>query len=186
MAIFGNSCHELVFRHDRLEVITDGCQCSIPDTCTECGVEQEGRELHLGQTCRNGNELAYSRDESANEGRQGSVLVEVRFGMLYLGFINQAHVPETAIGKLIDDRATYEIGQAIIDERTDIGTDGSKQNYQEDIEFAVSAGSLVGSRRNDHFRREGDEGTFDGHQDGDGPVIQMVKTPLDKCNRFHK
>jgi hypothetical protein len=105
--------------------------------------------------------------------------------MLHLGFVYQVHVAETAVGKLVDDGTAHEIRQIVVDEGTDIGSEGSEQDHLVYIEVAVSACSLIGSRWNHHFRREGDEGTLDGHQQGDGPIIQVVEAPLDECDRFH-
>jgi len=34
VAVFGHGSHELVFGNDGLEIVTDGCQDGIPDTCT--------------------------------------------------------------------------------------------------------------------------------------------------------
>ena len=49
--------------------------------------------------------------------------------VLNLGFINQTPVPETAVREFINQRTAYEIGYIIIDDGSDIGSDGRKYNY---------------------------------------------------------
>ena len=60
-------------------------------------------QFHAGKSGRDGNQLADCRDQTADESGQCSVLVEIFFGMLHFGFIDQAHVPETAVGEFVDD-----------------------------------------------------------------------------------
>jgi hypothetical protein len=92
------------------------------------------------------------------------MLDEKLLGCLYLLLVDETHVSETAIGKLVDDGSTHEVGNVVIDECTDIGTNGGEKYYEIYIQITVSTGCFVGCRRYYHFRWEGDERTFDSHQ----------------------
>ena len=61
-------------------------------------------QLHLGQTRRNGNQLADRRHQTAKEGGNDPVLAEIFLGMSHLFPIEQAKMPHPAVGELIDDR----------------------------------------------------------------------------------
>ena len=94
-------------------------------------------QFHAGKSGRDGNQLAYCRDQTADESGQRSVLVKVFFGMLHFGFIDQAHVPETAVGEFIDDGTSQPAGQIVIDDSADIGSYGGKKHYQVDVQLFV-------------------------------------------------
>ena len=56
-------------------------------------------QLHAGKSCRDGDQLADSGNQATDKSGECSVLVEIFFGMLHFGFIDQAHVSETAVGE---------------------------------------------------------------------------------------
>lgn len=139
------------------EVVSDGGKYGIPYACSQCGEEDEGAELHAGKSGRDGDELAHGRDEPADEGGNGTVLVEEFFGMLYLGLVDEAHVSESAIGELVDNGTAEPLGKEIVDECSYIGSKGGKEYDQIDVQASVTSGGFPCGRGNHHFRGEGDK-----------------------------
>jgi len=154
VAVLVNFLEELFFgfdtRHFR-EIVTDSGEDGIPNAGSQCGEQEEGAELHAGQSGRDGDELAHGGYQSANESGYGTVLVKEFLGVLHLGFVDKAHMSEAAIGKLIDDGATEPFGQIIIDESTDVGTDGGEEDNEIDIKASVSGCGLPCCRGDYHF-----------------------------------
>ena len=81
--------------------------------------------------------MADSRNQSADKCGKRTMFVEISFSVAHFGFINKAYMPETAVGKLIDDRASQPLCQKIVNQCSDIGSDGSEQNHQIDIKLVV-------------------------------------------------
>ena len=133
------------------EIVSDSCQDGIPDAGSQCGEQEEGAELHAGQSGWDGDELAHGGYQSADEGGNGSMLVEEIFGVLHFGFVDKAHVSEAAVGKFIDNGTTEPLGQIIIDESTDGGTDGGEEDNEIDIEASVTGCGLPCCRGDYHF-----------------------------------
>ena len=52
--------------------------------------------------------------------------VEVGFGIRHLLRIEQQEMPPSAVGQAIDERTPQPACQIVIDQRTDVGTEGSK------------------------------------------------------------
>lgn len=167
---------ELVLGNDGVESVSDGGQHDVPAHGTQRGEEDKLRELHAGQTGGYGDELTHGRDESADKGRYAAVLVEVAFGRLYLALVEQAHVAHAAVGKLVDERTAYPEGQVVVYDGTYIGTEGTEEDNQIHIQFAI--GSFVGGGYNHDFGGEGDKRTLDHHKESDGPIIDIIETPL--------
>lgn len=97
---------------------SDGCQNSVPYTCTDSSVEQELAYVHACQSCRNTDELANGWHQSSKNGRGCTMLAEILLGYFHLLAVDQAHVTDSAISKAIDDRATYPFSQIVVDEGT--------------------------------------------------------------------
>ena len=81
---------------------------------------------------------------------------------LHFGFIDQAHVSETAVGELVDDGTSQPAGQIVIDNSTEVGSQGGEEHYQIDVQLFVDC-RFVGCRRNDYFGWKRNERTFNGH-----------------------
>ena len=73
------------------------------------------------------------------------MLVKVVFRVLNLGFINQAHVSEAAVGELVDDGTSQPAGQIVIDNSTEVGSQGGEEHYQIDVQLFVDC-RFVGCR----------------------------------------
>ena len=56
------------------------------------------------------------------------MLVEELLGSFHLFLIDEAHMAEAAIGKLVYDGLSKPKGEIIVDERTDNGSYGCKQD----------------------------------------------------------
>ena len=185
VAVFVHFLQELFFGFDAghfRKIVTYSGKDGIPNTSTQCGEKEKGSYFHTRQSGRDGDKLAHGRDKSANEGGNGSVLVEEVFGILHLCFVNQTHMSKAAIGEFIDDGATEPFGQEVVDECTDIGTNGSKKDNEIDIQASITSGGFPCGGWHDHFGREGDERTLNSHQQGDSPIIKVFETPLNECN----
>lgn len=111
-------------------------------------------QLHAGKSCRDGDQLADSGNQATDKSGECSVLVEIFFGMLHFGFIDQAHVSETAVGELVDDGTSQPAGQIVIDNSTEVGSQGGEEHYQIDVQLFVDC-RFVGCRRNDYFGWKG-------------------------------
>ncbi len=113
-----------------------------------------------------------------------TVAVEVGLCHLHLLLVNEAHVAETAVGELVHDGAAQVIGEGIVDKRADDGAHCGKENHQEDVQLAF-LGCQIGSGGNHHFAGEGDETAFNGHQQGDDPIVEVFETPRNEGNTLH-
>ena len=78
--------------------------------------------------------------------------LEELLGGLYLLLVDEAHMAETAIGKLVDNGSAYPLSQEVVDDSTQVGTDGCTYNNHYEAHFAK-----VGCRRYDNFRWKGDK-----------------------------
>ena len=166
------------------QIVAYGCQNAVPYPGTQRGVEQEGGQLHAGQSGRYADELAHGGDKSAYEGGDGSVLVEEFFGFLHAGLVDEAHVAYPAVGELIDNGPSQPFGKIVVEESTDVGSYGGDDDDEEHVQL-VGDSCLVGCGWHNDFGREGDERTLDGHQQGDGPIVEVVKAPLYEGCGFH-
>lgn len=81
----GDSEFGIVFLDDVLlsvgEVAQAG-QYAVPDGSSQEGVNCKRNQLHVGDTCRNRNQLANNRNQSAYKSGNGAVFTEVVFGLL--------------------------------------------------------------------------------------------------------
>ena len=112
------------------------------------------------------------------------MFVEVLFGLLHLLLVDQAHVPQTAVGKAVNDGASQPTRQVVIDQRPDVRPQGGEQHHQRDTHLAVD-GRHVGRRGDDQFGGERDKRTLDRHEDRDPEVIEVVEDRLDEFCGFH-
>ena len=106
---------ELFLGHDAVQIPSQRCQNTVPCTSSKSGVEQEIPVVHLCQSCRNGNEVAYAGDESAGDGSHFAVVVEVAFAVFHLLLVEKTHLAPFAVGKLVDDGATEIIACSVVD-----------------------------------------------------------------------
>ena len=179
VAVCLNLQDEFVLGNDGMESIADGCQYDVPAHGSQGGEEDKFREFHAGQTGRNGDELTHGRNQPTDEGRYAAVLVEVAFGRFHLALVEQAHVSHAAVGKLVDERATYPAGQVVVEDGTYVGPEGTEENDQIHIQFTI--GGFVGGRYDNDFGGEGDKRALDHHEERNGPVIEIIEAPLYKC-----
>lgn len=163
-------CHEHFGLQGLAQYKTQCGQNGVPYAGTQNGVEQEFAEVHFGQTGRNGDELADNGHEATDEGGQSTVLLKIFFGFLYLFPIDEAHVPELTVGKPVDDGAAQPPRDGVVENGSQCGANGGKQQHEPDVGPLV--GGQIGGRRHYDFRREGNKGTLDGHEQHD-PQINL-------------
>lgn len=113
------------------------------------------------------------------------MLAEILLGYFYLLAVNQAHVTDSAISKAIDDRATYPFSQIVVDEGTQVCTDGSKHDDQNKRHSAAWIHGFPGSRWNNHLRWERNERAFDCHKQCNHPIIQVIQDPKKEICSIH-
>ena len=159
--------------------MADGGQHAVPNTGTQRRIEQERTHLHTGQTGRDGDELTDGGNKTAHKGRYGAVLLKVGLGLGHPVGVDEQGVGQARVGKLVDQRAAQPAGQVVVDQRADVGTQRGKEHDEVDVQLTTRRGQPRG-RRHDDFRREWDKRALDGHQQSDGPIIQVVQTPLNK------
>ena len=80
---------------------------------------------------------------------------------LHFGFVDEAHVPETAVGKLVNDGASQPFCQIVVYQGSDNCPYGCKQYHQIYIHVVI-VGGFPSGRRDYNFRREGNKRTFNG------------------------
>ena len=88
---------------------------AVPDGGSQEGIKRKGQQLHVGNACRNRNQLADNGNQAAHEGRNGAVLAEVVFGLFKLLRVEQQEVAQAAVSELVDDRTAQELGQEVVD-----------------------------------------------------------------------
>ena len=161
--------------------VAEQCEDAVPDGGAEERVKRERSELHLGKACRNRNQLADDSDEATDERRDGAVFAEIVFGLFNFLNVEQQEVAETAVCKLVDNRATENFSEEVVDVCADERTDGCEENDERDVEAGTWLESFVSGWRHDEFRRERDERTFNRHQERDCAVIQVVIVPVNNA-----
>lgn len=179
----GEFCHLGGGGEVRLGVdeIAQESQNGVPYACTEGGEEEELTEVHAGQSGRNADELSHGGHKAAEEGGGRTVVTEIGFGVFNLGAVDQAHMADAAVGKTIDDGAAEPTGQIVVDECTEVGTEGGYDDHHEDVHRIILHQGEEGCRGHHDFRRERDEGTFNGHEYEDPPVVEVLE---DKINEW--
>ena len=143
--------------------VAEQCQDAVPDGGAEERVKRERSEFHLCKACRNGNQLADDGDEAANECGNGAVFTEVVFGLFNFLYIEQQEVTEAAVCELVNNRATENLGEEVVDVCTDECADCCKENDERNVEAGSRLESFVSGGRHDEFRRERNERTFNRH-----------------------
>lgn len=118
--------HELLFGKFGGEPVAKICQHRIPDAGAKHGEQRELQEVHPCKSGRDGNELAYGRNQSTKECGDCPMLVEIFFGFFNLFGINEAHVAKAAVGKAVDDGAADPKRQHVVDHSTDKCTNGGE------------------------------------------------------------
>ena len=130
VAIHLNLFDQDIFGDSGMESVSDGCQYNIPQHGSQGGEKDKFGEFHTSQSCRYGDELPYGRNQSAYQGRNTSVFVEITFGGFDLLLVEQAHMSYAAIGKFVNQRAPYPECQIIVDDSADVGSESTEENYQ--------------------------------------------------------
>ena len=128
--------------------------------------------MHTSQSGRNRDEVTDARNESSCQGGHDTVVVEVTLRLLYLLLVQQTHLAPLAVGKLIDNRSPNIKGYEVVDRRSEVCSDGGKENDQPHIEF--SAGSVLGGRGDDKLRRHRYNCALQQHQKKNGAVVQIT------------
>lgn len=109
------------------------------------------------------------------------MVVEVFLCLLHFLLIQQTQVAEGAVGKGVDNGAPQIAGGSVVDEGTQICTNGGTEHHEDDVQVAVLGCGTIGGWWNHQFTGYGDNGALEHHQEGDGPVVQVVDAPSDKC-----
>lgn len=165
------------------EPVAEEGEDGVPYQGAERGEDGELGYVHARYACRNRNELAYGGNETSDEGRYGSVTVEVFFCFLHFRPVDETGVSQSAVGEAVDHRTTDPEGEVVVDKRSDKGTKGG-EHYNE-VDVHVAAGSGVGAcqirrRGHNHFGGEGYETAFDDHEYEYKQIAGMVNKPLEK------
>ena len=105
---------------------------------------------------------------------------EVFLRLLHLLLVEQAHVAESAVGKGIDNGTSEVSGCGVVDECSEVGSDGGAEDNEDDVEVAAFGGCAVGCGRHHEFTGNGDDGALKCHQEGDGPVVEVLDAPGDE------
>ena len=79
----------------------------VPHQCSQSGEEGEDSDVHSRQTRRNGDQLTDCGYQSSYKGRYRPVLVELCLALVHHLAVNEAGMPELAVGKRIYDRTSY-------------------------------------------------------------------------------
>lgn len=156
-------------------------QHAVPDEGTEGGVEREREEIHLAETCGDGDELADDRDETAHEGGDHAVVVEILLGAFHLLAREAQHVPPAAVDEGIDDGAAEPAREEIVDEGAEEGAEGAEEHHEPYLHAALTLGigGDIDRRGNDHLGGEGDERALDSHEAADGPIVHVGVVPVE-------
>ena len=86
-------------------------QDGVPEAGTQGGIKQETTQGHSRKARRDADELTHSGYEATEEGACCSVGGKVCLGLLHLLFVDEADVPQAAVGKPIDNGAPQVEGQ---------------------------------------------------------------------------
>ena len=163
---------------------SDGGQHAVPNAGSQGREEQEFAQIHLCQTCRYADELANCRNETSEEGRHRAVFGKIVFGLFHRCLIDETHVSETAVGKAVNDGATQPLGQVVIDNRSQVCTNGGEHYDEPDAHRAIGHG-FPRSRRHHHFTGEGNKRTLDGHEYHHHPIVEVLQNPSENLCRIH-
>lgn len=137
--------------------VAEACKHTVPDGGAEEGVQGERQELHIRNACRNRNQLADNGNEAAHERGNGTVVAEVGLCLFKLLRVQQQEMSQTAIGELVDDRATEELGKEVVDVCSDEGACACGDDNQHDAEPRARLQRLVGGGGHHELRREWNE-----------------------------
>lgn len=130
---------------------------AVPDGGAQEGVQGERKELHVRDARRNRDQLADDGNEAAHESGNGAVVAEVGFRLFKFLSVEQQEMSQTAVGELVDNWSTKELGEEVVDVRSDEGACACRKDNQNDTEIRSRLQGLVGSRGNHQFRRKGNE-----------------------------
>ncbi len=83
VVVFGYGGEHFVFRHGGLEEVASRGEYGVPDACAEGGVEEELADVHLDESCGDGDKLPNGGNQTADECGYGAILLEVFLGVLY-------------------------------------------------------------------------------------------------------
>mgnify|MGYP006360428051 CR=1 FL=1 len=89
-------------------------------------------------------------DVEANKTEVKAAVEEI-FGVLHFGFVDKAHVSEAAVGKFIDNGTTEPLGEIIVDESTDVGSESGTEDNKIDIQASVTGCGFPCCGGNYHF-----------------------------------
>ena len=112
----------------------------------------------MASACGDGNKVSDAGNEAPGDGGHHAVIVEILLAVFHLLLIEQTEFSPFAVGETIDEGATQIVACKIVDGGTAVGPDGGKQNHQPNVE--VSTSGMIGSGRNNEFRRDGDDGAL--------------------------
>lgn len=110
------------------------CQDDVPEARSQSRKNGKCRKLHVGDASGNGNQLADCGDEPADKCGNRAVLAEEFLGLDNLFGIEQAHGADARIGKPVDDRTTEELGEIVIDERSENGSECGEQDDEDNVQ----------------------------------------------------
>ena len=143
--------------------------------------------MHAAQSGRNGNQLAYARNESADECGNVAVFAEVGFGTLKFLARQQAQMSQARIGELVDYQSSEPDRQSVVDDCSNHGAQRSEQHNQQNVNSIVARSAQYtlrlpgnkGGRRNNDLRRKWYKRRLDSHQCRDGRVVHVRRVPRD-------
>ena len=97
---------EIVDRYMEAEPISENGEYGVPHTCAQGGVEAEAPYIHSGEAGRDRYELPDGRYESSDKSRHGAMAVEIGFGAIHFGTVDEAGVAQPRVGEAINQRAS--------------------------------------------------------------------------------
>ena len=132
--VFADLLIQLIFGHDGVQIPAHSSQHAVPSTSTDGREEDELTIVHASQSGRDGYQVTDHWDKAPRQCGCYTMIIEILLALFHLFLIQQTHLAPFAVGKLIDDRATYIEGNEVVDAGTDICTEGGKEDDQKHIE----------------------------------------------------
>ena len=83
----------LFFGYNRMEIPPKDGQDRVPTSGANGGEQNEFAIIHLGQSCRDGNQMADNRDESSCQCRRHAMVIKILFAFLNFFLIKQTEMP---------------------------------------------------------------------------------------------
>ena len=128
--------------------------------------------------------MTYAWHEAPNERSYCPVSCKIVLGALHFLFVEQAHSAYGTASKGIDDGASEIAGCSVIDEGAQNGAESSTKNYKDYIHARAGSCCAIGCRRHYELAGHGNDCALKGHQEGYGPIVEVIDTPSNKRGHY--